>query len=72
MGLVECPRCGQALLERVEGTRFGIRFTKCPECDAIWPEKGLISRDNFVQYQLFLDLLGEPEMESPCEVLGLL
>ncbi|GGT21151.1 hypothetical protein GCM10010254_47040 [Streptomyces chromofuscus] len=69
---VECPRCGQALLERVQATRFSIRFAKCPECDAIWPEDGLIDRGNFVQYQLFLDLLGEPEMESPYKVLGLL
>jgi hypothetical protein len=56
----------------VQATRFSIKLAKCPECDAIWPENGLIDRSNFVQYQLFLDLLGESEMGSPYDVLGLL
>lgn len=47
-----------------------IILVKCPECDAIWPAGGSFGRDNFVQFQLFLDLLGESEMSTPYEELG--
>lgn len=69
---MECPRCHQAALEKVQVTRFAIKIVKCPECDAIWPLDGVVGPLNFVQFQLFLDLLGESEMESPYEELGLL
>lgn len=47
-----------------------IVLVKCPECDATWPPDGSFGGDNFVQFQLFLDLLGESEMSTPYEELG--
>lgn len=67
---MECPRCRQANLEKIRATRLSITIAKCPECDAIWPPGGTFGPDNFVQFQLFLDLVGESEMGAPYEELG--
>lgn len=67
---MECPRCRQGILGKVKATRFALIMVKCAECDAIWPVGGSIGPDNFVQFQLFLDLMGESEMDTPYEELG--
>lgn len=67
-----CPRCRQDELEKVRVTRFALALAKCPECDAVWPVDGPKSSANFVQFQLFLDLVGETEMTVDYEVLGML
>lgn len=67
---MECPRCRQGNLGKIRATRFKIVLVTCGECDAIWPSDGTFGRDNFVQFQLFLDLLGESETSTPYEELG--
>lgn len=68
--MVQCPRCEQGVIKKVRVTRFSVTIAKCAECDAVWPVGGPVMRETFVQFQLFLELLEENEMDTPYEELG--
>jgi Zn-finger nucleic acid-binding protein len=62
-----CPRCGQDWLMDVRLVYLGREATFCPECEALWIDRGPRA-DNFEDYGTFMKRSGRADPHRPEEI----
>ncbi|WP_156971380.1 hypothetical protein [Knoellia sinensis] len=58
MTATQCPRCGQGSVQRHVFKATGKYIRVCDECEAVWPDDGVLDPHGFEDFEAFASQRG--------------